>query len=771
MENNPLSLHIIYFIDKEMMINTSTHTRTRNLFISLYLLYPPSLPLSFHPPLSVYGSDYLGGTCGTDQPGKFIVYPNVIQDYIANYGKTDITKYKFYGICVSSCPAAMSAVCNYDTPEYPFSQLNSTAVDDCLNYGNMSDLTTSSSGLTIPCGIVKSSCWITPITTESLAYRCIPQIVSETHSNVFCAYPKQIDDPSSPLCLVKSTNSTGLVSAAAQPNKIFDALNNARSKFSRYFGDLARAWWVILICALGVSFAVGIIFVHFLKCFTPCFVWSIIIGSNLILIALTIYFYSLAGLISLTDISPALVSVVGSSVANSTVAALGYSVSSLLSTTDYSYIAYVSTGVTIIVFCITIALIKSVVMAIEVVKLGCDGLNSNPALIFFPLTNVITYGAFAMWWLFVVALLATSGNKSISGSMKSELSTGLEAMGYQSDYIGSFVNSSYVSSSNSTLTTIVSSNELNYALIYMFFGLLWIVNWLSGMYTVTVAGAVCAWYFSSMPAEVEADPKLAALKYDIKRFSLCRSCWRSVRYHSGSVGIGSLLMALVGFIRPALYFSRQFNGVGKENSAMKFFHCCVNSCLVCIEKCVQILTKNAYIVIALKGQGFCSAGASVFGLIIAHTGVFAVVGVLSELLMLLGKVTIACISAWIGYLILNTATEFKAGGTNEVQATWMVTLVILFFSFFVGSGFMDVLSLTVDTVLVCYCTDIDENQARNNNNAAFAVPIHMRADKLAFQRRIELRAAGKNAGTAATAGAAKGGPIPVLSSKGGVGGV
>jgi hypothetical protein len=52
--------------------------------------------------------------------------------------------------------------------------------------------------------------------------------------------------------------------------------------------------------------------------------------------------------------------------------------------------------------------------------------------------------------------------------------------------------------------------------------------------------------------------------------------------------------------------------------------------LWCIQKCVEVLTTNAYIYIALKGEGFCAAGGRVFGLIVAHGGVFVVVGVLGE---------------------------------------------------------------------------------------------------------------------------------------------
>jgi hypothetical protein len=575
-------------------------------------------------------------------------------------------------------------------------------------------------------------------------------------SSASCAFPTNVALATDPGCLVKLTNSTGVEVSAAKSNAIFDQLNSTRSKFGRYFADLARAWWVILVCSICVAFGVGIVWVQVLKLFTPCFVWTIILGTNLVLIVLTVYFYYKAGMLNLgSTVSGYLTTAIAttnSSAVSKVTSAISVATASL-SSTDYSYIAYAATGVTVIIFCVTVALLKSIALAIEVIGLGCDGLNSNPELMFFPLVNVFTYGAFCMWWIFVTACVATASTTSFSATMTSSLTSGLTSLGIST---GNFS----LAGMNNSLATVSAMDNVNYLLIYWFFGLLWTTNFISGVYTVTVAGAVCAWYFSCMPAEVEADPKMAALKYEKPRCNLAHSCWRALRYHSGSISAGSLMLAIIGFIRAVmLYISYKLKSAAEKNTAIKFLLCCINSCLACIQKCVEVLTKNAYIFIALKGEGFCAAGGRVFGLIIAHTGVFAVVGVMSEMLMLLGKVSIAVISAWAAYLIMSTRAEFMSGGINEISATWLVILIVLFFAFFIGSGFMDVFSLTIDSVLVCYCTDIDENQARNGNDASFAVPIHMRPDKVAFKNRADKKSA--------ETGAAKGGPA-VSKSTGGV---
>jgi len=42
------------------------------------------------------------------------------------------------------------------------------------------------------------------------------------------------------------------------------------------------------------------------------------------------------------------------------------------------------------------------------------------------------------------------------------------------------------------------------------------------------------------------------------------------------------------------------------------------------------------------------------------------------------------------------------GGDNQITSTWLVILVITFFSYAVASGFMMVFDISIDSVLICY---------------------------------------------------------------------
>jgi len=49
----------------------------------------------------IYGTDYAGFVCGSSGTnGYYITYPRINEDFIANLGISDPTKFKFYGICM-----------------------------------------------------------------------------------------------------------------------------------------------------------------------------------------------------------------------------------------------------------------------------------------------------------------------------------------------------------------------------------------------------------------------------------------------------------------------------------------------------------------------------------------------------------------------------------------------------------------------------------------------------------------------------------------------
>lgn len=169
-----------------------------------------------------------------------------------------------------------------------------------------------------------------------------------------------------------------------------------------------------------------------------------------------------------------------------------------------------------------------------------------------------------------------------------------------------------------------------------------------------------------------------------------------------------------------------------------------------------MINRNAYVYIALKGYGYCEAVRSVFGLIVSYTAVLMFVNVLSEIMVFLGKALITAACGWFAYAILDNYGPFQVcfrpwlraaagsrfthfahpprhrlqtGGAQQISSSWLVILVTMFFSYAIASAFLSVFDLAVDSVLICYVTDIEENVKRGGAR----VPAHVRADKFAFK--------------------------------------
>jgi len=63
---------------------------------------------------------------------------------------------------------------------------------------------------------------------------------------------------------------------------------------------------------------------------------------------------------------------------------------------------------------------------------------------------------------------------------------------------------------------------------------------------------------------------------------------------------------------------------------------CLNCYMMCFERFIKFLNKNAYIQIALTGKSFCFAAKDAFWLIVRNPGKFAVVSGLGGIFILIG---------------------------------------------------------------------------------------------------------------------------------------
>lgn len=119
------------------------------------------------------------------------------------------------------------------------------------------------------------------------------------------------------------------------------------------------------------------------------------------------------------------------------------------------------------------------------------------------------------------------------------------------------------------------------------FGMFWVLSWLEAYNLFVLVSSACIWYF-----EV-GDPNNKPRKV------INRSFFRGIRFHMGSLALGSLIVAIIRMAIAVLeYIKLQMEsgpGAVTKSDIYKCLITCCEACLVCCLKCVEFLNKHAYI--------------------------------------------------------------------------------------------------------------------------------------------------------------------------------
>ena len=111
---------------------------------------------------------------------------------------------------------------------------------------------------------------------------------------------------------------------------------------------------------------------------------------------------------------------------------------------------------------------------------------------------------------------------------------------------------------------------------------------------------------------------------------------------------------------------------------------------------MKFINKNAYIQIAIFGYGFCKAARKAFFLILRNLLRIAAVGMVSEIVTMIGKLFIPGVTLLIAYLALMEM---------QLYSFWFPLLLTFFVSWMVTDVFMEIFSMAISTILQCFCAD------------------------------------------------------------------
>lgn len=233
------------------------------------------------------------------------------------------------------------------------------------------------------------------------------------------------------------------------------------------------------------------------------------------------------------------------------------------------------------------------------------------------------------------------------------------------------------------------------ALVF-FFGLLWILAFFNAQQSFIVMVSACSYYFDSNSEKDGYADVGMGVKY----------AWV---YHSGSLALGSFIIALVQFLRIVVAtITEQAQKASGDNAAVKCIACVANCCMKCIEKIVDYINRSAYAYMAVSGDGFCTSAWNGFLLNLKHSLEFAWANTLAELFILTGKISLVAINCGWLWVTMNFITN-DTKGDEAVSSIWGPIAVIALITFVSASVFLGLFSNAVLSLMTCLSIDVDLN--------------------------------------------------------------
>ncbi|XP_023253981.1 choline transporter-like protein 5-A [Seriola lalandi dorsalis] len=235
---------------------------------------------------------------------------------------------------------------------------------------------------------------------------------------------------------------------------------------------------------------------------------------------------------------------------------------------------------------------------------------------------------------------------------------------------------------------------------------LWLVNFSLALEQCTLAGTFASYYWA------RRKPR------DIPPCPLFSSFSRTIRYHTGSLAFGALILSVVQLLRIILeYLEQKLRGV--DNSVSRFILCCLKCCFWCLEKFLRYMNHNAYIMVAIYGKNFCTSAREAFCLLMRNVVRVAVLDRVTDFLLFLGKVLIAGGVGVFAFFFFTKKIPVIQEEVPNLNYYWVPMLTVVIGAYLIAHGFFSVYAMCVDTLFLCFLLE------QEMNSGSLARPYHI----------------------------------------------
>lgn len=647
------------------------------LFFALFLIgWIVVIAVAFakgRPEYIVKPTNYNGVLCGGD----------VLTDYPVYY--VPVPTLYTYGFCVKSCPSIMDYVCNN---EFEAMVGNSSQVVVNGYYSHTSTEYFAGATLAAKCkistcttaenvqleryyGLIlktqQQKCFPAVYTSGSTLYRCIP-----------FASDKQ--------------NATLMSQLNASVGELSTLADNwgASAFFTRGFSECQDSWLVILICCLSCA-VFSMLWIFLLRWILAPLVYFVIIAVFALLVGVGYLAYRMYDSFSTSTIP-------GDTGASDQV----------ILWKALMYGAWILAAIYVVLM---LWLINRIRIAITVMEESSRAFLANPGMIVIPpITAIVVLGLIALF-VAVTLYIQTIGSLQVSDFQSAAVSVfGAAAVNLTEQASGTV----YASLTNANTSTNVSSgNSTSFSTstgikglhAYNFFMFLWSFNFVIAWGFMIMALVICTWYFSATAIEVDQfeNGVEGGRQKGTNAGTLCRSICATMRYHLGTLFFGSLLIAIIQFIRAVmLYIEKNFLDKYKDNATIKVVIWCINCWLACIERIIKIISYNAFIISCIKCQNFLSSAVDALSLLTSNILRVSMLAFLSTAACFLIKLFICCSNMILAYFLIN---QSSLTNNVKIESGLFPLFFILLISFAICSLFVNVYEVCIDTILMCFFVD------------------------------------------------------------------
>ena len=632
-----------------------------------------AMMVGVHPDLVydlIYPTDSYGNNCGkpssdTASMGK-VMYPQLDED-IVTYGAylaaqqylTFLTKVT--RLCVAECPEGVSLAgpsvyggSSYPVgssassgtivvPSYTYTFTTESIIDRCFpvasTFGGVTDelcvspdchdtaLNTTLGG-TLTCATLEDR------PSETSTWKVCP----EGTDGSLCALQQQSCSYSvkrAPAYAYSPENATSSSVVATET-----LAEKVQLLIGAYEGVL-EAYVEILVFGLVLPIVLGFGWCVFLWFFAGLIVYLMLVVLVLFELLMTAWLcYKSGWFDSISVVSDAVTSI---SVGESDVGAMVNS--TLLSTASSDEKAYfqIAAVVSIVVNVLTLLLIcawaKAIRRCIAIIKETTKVFRTLPVLMVWPMQGLVFQLGFVVTGLFMVMY-----------TLDDEVWTKFE------DEYGTAVDTS-----------------TQYGLcLYCILVCLWLVNFCKAITWTSMSCAVAYWFV----ADNKPGEGTTCCKAGTGATRLWDATWTIVSKHTGSMAVGSFIIALCQTVRIVLKAVDNATKAEQDKNLMfKLIIKCSQCAMWCLQKTVEFISYYGYVFVAIEGDSFCRACKETFVLCCTYPSQVAVNQTVKKLLGLLMTWSTPMICAVLCFYSLDANADYSDAGYSPLYAAIFVFIL------------------------------------------------------------------------------------------------